>query len=173
MILVRRELKGKVYTEPFSKGILSRTLIRAELNPSKAYEIANKIESDLMENDISSITTDDIVKRIVDLLEQEDPLIAENYLNWRKIRKTDAPLIILLGGVSGVGTSSISYEISRKLGIESMINTDMIREVMRKIVSKELSPVIHQSSFIAHEALRVAPPPEFDYVLAGFKDHVH
>ncbi len=48
----------------------------------------------------------------------------------------------------------------------------MIREVMRKIVSKELSPVIHQSSFIAHEALRVAPPPEFDYVLAGFKDHV-
>ena len=47
MILVRRELKGKVYTEPFSKGILSRTLIRAELNPSKAYEIANKIESDL------------------------------------------------------------------------------------------------------------------------------
>ena len=58
------------------------------------------------------------------------------------------------------------------MGIESMINTDMIREVMRKIVSKELSPVIHQSSFIAHEALRVAPPPEFDYVLAGFKDHV-
>ncbi|MBO7159569.1 MAG: 2-phosphoglycerate kinase, partial [Methanobrevibacter sp.] len=75
-------------------------------------------------------------------------------------------------GVSGVGTSSISYEISRKLGIESMMNTDMIREVMRKIVSKELSPVIHQSSFIAHEALRVAPPPEFDCVLAGFKDHV-
>ncbi|MBO7735362.1 MAG: 2-phosphoglycerate kinase, partial [Methanobrevibacter sp.] len=172
MILVRRELKGKVYTEPFSKGILSRTLIRAELNPSKAYEIANKIESDLIENDISSISTEDIVKRIVDLLEKEDPLIAENYLNWRKIRKTDAPLIILLGGVSGVGTSSISYEISRKLGIESMINTDMIREVMRKIVSKELSPVIHQSSFIAHEALRVAPPPEFDCVLAGFKDHV-
>ena len=126
----------------------------------------------LTENDISSISTEDIVKRIVDLLEEEDPLIAENYLNWRKIRKTDAPLIILIGGVSGVGTSSISYEISRKLGIESMMNTDMIREVMRKIVSKELSPVIHQSSFIAHEALRVAPPPEFDYVLAGFKDHV-
>ena len=126
----------------------------------------------MTENDISSIFTEDIVKRIVDLLEEEDPLIAENYLNWRKIRKTDAPLIILIGGVSGVGTSSISYEISRKLGIESMMNTDMIREVMRKIVSKELSPVIHQSSFIAHEALRVAPPPEFDYVLAGFKDHV-
>ena len=172
MILVRRELKGKSYTEPFSKGILSRSLIRAELDPSKAYEIANKIESDLVENEISSISTEDLVERIIELLEEESPLHAENYLNWMKIRKIDEPLIILIGGVSGVGTSSISYEISRKLGIKSMINTDMIRQVMRKIVSKELSPVIHESSFIAHKALRVTPPLESDIVLAGFKDHV-
>ena len=172
MILVCRETEGKVYTEPFSKGILSRSLIMSELDPSKAYAIANKIESDLLENEVSSISIEDLVKRIVDLLEEENPVLAENYLNWRKIRNTDKPLIILIGGVSGVGTSSISYEISRKLGIKSMINTDMIRQVMRKIVSKELSPVIHESSFIAHKALRVSPPPEFDHVLAGFKDQV-
>lgn len=172
MILVCRETEGKVYTEPFSKGILSRSLIRAEMDPSKSYALANKIESDLMENEITSISIEDLVDRIVELLEEENPLLAENYLNWRKIRNTDQPLIILIGGVSGVGTSSISYEISRKLGIKSMINTDMIREVMRKIVSKELSPVIHESSFVAHKALRVSPPPEFDHVLVGFKDHV-
>ena len=172
MILVCRETEGKVYTEPFSKGILSRSLIRAEMDPSKSYALANKIESDLMENEITSISIEDLVERIVELLEEENPLLAENYLNWRKIRNTDQPLIILIGGVSGVGTSSISYEISRKLGIKSMINTDMIREVMRKIVSKELSPVIHESSFVAHKALRVSPPPEFDHVLVGFKDHV-
>lgn len=172
MILVRRQSKGKLYTEPFSKGILSRTLIRAELDPSKSYEIANQIEEDLLKNNVSSISTEDLVKRIVELLEKENPILALNYLNWRKIRKTDKPLIILIGGVSGVGTSSISYEISRKLGIQSIINTDMIREVMRKIVSKELSPVIHESSFAAHKALRVAPPPELDSVLAGFIDHV-
>ena len=136
MILVRRCAEGKDYTEPFSKGILSRSIIRAELEPSKAYELANKIESDLVEKGISLISTEDLVKRIVELLEEENPLLAENYLNWRKIRKTDEPLIILIGGVSGVGTSSISYEISRKLGIKSMINTDMIREVMRKIFSQ-------------------------------------
>ena len=172
MILVCRETEGKVYTEPFSKGILSRSLIMAEMDPSESYALANKIESDLLENGITSISIEDLVKRIVELLEEENPLLAENYLNWRKIRNTDQPLIILIGGVSGVGTSSISYEISRKLGIKSMINTDMIREVMRKILSKELSPVIHESSFIAHKALRVSPPPEFDHVLAGFKDHV-
>ncbi|AMK14969.1 2-phosphoglycerate kinase [Methanobrevibacter olleyae] len=172
MVLVRREVKGKVYTEPFSKGILSRSLIRAELKPNKAHEISNKIESDLVEKSITTISTNDLVNRIIELLEEENPLIAENYLNWRKIRNSDDPLIILIGGASGVGTSSISYEVSRRLGIKSMISTDMIREVMRKIVSKELSPVIHESSFSSQKGFRVAPPPEFDYVLAGFKDHV-
>ena len=172
MILVRRCAEGKDYTEPFSKGILSRSLIRAELEPGKAYELANKIEYDLVENKVSIISTEDLVLRIVELLDEENPLLAENYLNWRKIRKTDEPLIILIGGVSGVGTSSISYEISRKLGIKSMMNTDMIREVMRKILSRELSPVIHESSFVAYKGLRVSPPPEFDFVLASFKDQV-
>ena len=172
MILVKREAKGKVYSEPFSKGILSRSLIRADLDPSKAYEIAMKIESELIENNIDSISSEDIVKRIIDLLGEENSSVTENYLNWRKIRNTDEPLIILIGGASGVGTSSISYELSRRLGIKSMISTDMIREVMRKIVSKDLSPVIHESSFSAQKSFRVAPPPEFDHVLAGFKDHV-
>ena len=111
MILVRRCAEGKDYTEPFSKGILSRSLIRAELDPSSAYELANKIESDLVENEISLIFTEELVKRIIELLDKENPALAENYLNWRKIRKTDEPLIILIGGVSGVGTSSISYDM--------------------------------------------------------------
>ena len=88
MILVLREAEGKTYSEPFSKGILSRSLIRAELEPSRAYELANKIESDLVENEISLISTEDLVKRIVELLEGENPLLAENYLNWRKIRNS-------------------------------------------------------------------------------------
>lgn len=172
MILVQREAKGKVYTEPFSKGILSRSLIRADLDPSKAYEMAMKIESDLLENNIDIISTKDLVNRIIDLLGDENSIVAQNYLNWRQIRNTEDPLIILIGGASGVGTSSISYELSRRLGIKSMISTDMIREVMRKIVSKELSPVIHESSFSAQDSFKVPPPPEFDHVLAGFKDQV-
>ena len=94
MILVLREAEGKTYTEPFSKGILSRSLIRAELDPSSAYELANKIESDLVENEISLISTEELVKRIIELLDKENPALAENYLNWRKIRKTDEPLCV-------------------------------------------------------------------------------
>jgi len=71
-----------------------------------------------------------------------------------------------------VGTSSIAFEVANRLGIRNMISTDMIREVMRKIVSKELIPTIYESSYTAYRSLRIPPPPELDEVLIGFRDHV-
>ena len=47
----------------------------------------------------------------------------------------------------------------------------MIREVMRKIVSKELSPVIHKSSFDAYESIRT-PSIRIDSVIEGYISHV-
>jgi len=103
---------------------------------------------------------------------EEDSEIAEKYGLWKRIRKCDEPLIVLIGGASGVGTSSIAFEVANRLGIRNMISTDMIREVMRKIVSKELLPTIYESSYTAYRSLRIPPPPEFDEVLIGFRDHV-
>ena len=172
MILVEGKVNGKKYTEPFSKGVLSRSLTRAEVGPNKAYSMAAVIESQLKENNVSIITVEDLVEYIVKELRKEDPRIAEKYINWRNIRRRKDPLIILIGGASGVGTSSIAFEIANRLGIKNMVSTDMIREVMRKIVSKELSPVIHESSYTAFNVLRVPPPPEYDAVIAGYKNHV-
>ncbi|KZX16830.1 2-phosphoglycerate kinase [Methanobrevibacter cuticularis] len=170
--MIQGEVGGKLYTEPFSKGVLSRSLTRAEMGPNKAYAFASCIESKLKKTSITLITIDELVELIVEDLRDEDPEIADKYIAWRKIKQCNDPLIILIGGASGVGTSSIAFEIANRLGIRNMISTDMIREVMRKIVSKELSPVIHESSFTAYKGMRVPPPPEFDDVLAGFRDHV-
>ena len=43
MIMVQGEVSGKKYTEPFSKGVLARSLTRAEMDPNKAYTIASQI----------------------------------------------------------------------------------------------------------------------------------
>ncbi len=172
MIMVQGEVGGKVYTEPFSKGILSRSLIRAELDINEAYEIASLIESKIKEANIELISTDDLAEMIIGVLENFNKEVALNYINWRKVRNSKEPLIVLIGGASGVGTSSIAFEIANRLGIGNMISTDMIREVMRKIVSQDLSPVIHESSYTAYEAMRVPSPPEFDEVIAGYKTHV-
>lgn len=170
--MVEGEVGGKKYREPFSKGVLSRSLTRAEMDPDKAYTFASQIESHLMDEGINVINLDDLIIIVRDRLKKEDVEIAEKYGLWKRIRKCDEPLIVLIGGASGVGTSSIAFEVANRLGIRNMISTDMIREVMRKIVSKELLPTIYESSYTAYRSLRIPPPPEFDEVLIGFRDHV-
>ena len=55
--------------------------------------------------------------------------------------------------------------------MKNIISTDMIREVMRKIISEELNPVIHKSSFDAYESVRT-PAIRVDAVVEGFISHV-
>ncbi len=171
-ILVEGEVGGKKYREPFSKGVLSRSLTRAEMDPDKAYTFASQIEAHLTDIGIKVINLDDLIVIVREKLREEDEEIADKYGLWKRIRKCDEPLIVLIGGASGVGTSSIAFEVANRLGIRNMISTDMIREVMRKIVSKELLPTIYESSYTAYRSLRIPPPPEFDEVLIGFRDHV-
>lgn len=172
MIFVYGEVGGKAYEEPFSKGVLARSLTRAELDPNIAHTFASVIESELIEKNIKNIHSDDLVEIVYNKLKEEIPEFAEKYVMWRNIKNKSEPLIILIGGSSGIGTSSIAFEIASRLGIRSLTSTDMVREVMRKIVSKELAPVIHRSSYNAFESLRIKPSPESDEVIVGFKEQV-
>ena len=171
MIWVTGEVDGKEFKEPFSKGILARSLNVADIGFEKAYNIATCIESDLIKKDICEINIKDLASYIYDFLDDYDRDIAIKYKNWRSLRKSQKPLIILIGGASGVGTSSMAFELANRLGLKNLISTDMIREVMRKIVSKDLNPVVHKSSFDAHESIRT-PAIRIDSVIEGFISHV-
>ena len=171
MIWVTGEVDGEKYREPFSKGIMSRSLIVADIGSQWAYDIASDIENDLIRNNITEIASYELADVVYDHLENVDPKIAEKYKNWRSLRSSEEPLIILIGGASGVGTSSMAFELANWLRLKNLISTDMIREVMRKIVSKELSPVIHKSSFDAYESIRT-PSIRVDSVIEGFISHV-
>ena len=48
MIWVIGDVDGKQYKEPFSKGILSRSLNVADLGTERAHKIASDIEADLI-----------------------------------------------------------------------------------------------------------------------------
>ncbi|PKL71663.1 MAG: 2-phosphoglycerate kinase, partial [Methanobacteriales archaeon HGW-Methanobacteriales-2] len=126
----------------------------------------------LKKDGVKLIKLDDLVNIVRQRLKKEDSEIAVQYGLWKRIRKCQDPLVILIGGSSGVGTSSIAFEVANRLGIRNMISTDMIREVMRKIASKDLLPTIYESSYTAYRSLRIPPPPELDEVLIGFRDHV-
>jgi len=172
LIMVEGEVGGKKYREPFSKGVLARSLTRAEMDPNKAYTFASQIESHLKNEGYNVIRLDELIRQVTSKLREDAPEIASKYRHWKKLRRCSDPLIILVGGASGVGTSSIAFEVANRLGIRNMISTDMIREVMRKTSSKELIPTLYESSYTAYRSLRIPPPPELEQVIIGFRDHV-
>ena len=171
MIWVTGDVDGKKYKEPFSKGIMSRSLNVADIGIERAHTIASDIETFLIKNNITEISSYDLANVVLNHLNSIDPNIATKYKNWRYLRTSKKPLIILIGGASGVGTSSMAFELANRLRLKNLISTDMIREVMRKIVSKELSPVIHKSSFDAYESIRT-PSIRIDSVIEGFISQV-
>ena len=171
MIWVVGNVDGNYYKEPFSKGVLARSLRFSNLGLDQAYEIASDIETKLIENEMDEISLDELSKYISDYLKKIDPDIAFKYKRLSSLRKSNEPLIILIGGASGVGTSSMAFELANRLGLKNIISTDMIREVMRKIISKELNPVIHKSSFDAYESIRT-PAIRVDTTIEGFISHV-
>ena len=171
MIWVTGNVDGEKYKEPFSKGIMSRSLNVADIGIERAHVISSEIESDLIKNNVTEISSSELSKVVLNHLASIDKDIAIKYKKWRSLRTSKKPLIILIGGASGVGTSSMAFELANRLRLKNLISTDMIREVMRKIVSKELSPVIHKSSFDAYESMRT-PSIRIDSVIEGFISHV-
>ena len=171
MIWIIGDVDGKEYKEPFSKGILARSLNFTDIGSERAYEIASNIENKLLKDNITEIYSYDLAEVILEYLRNIDEDIAKKYENWRSLRTSKKPLIILIGGASGVGTSSMAFELASRLRLKNLISTDMIREVMRKILSKDLSPVIHKSSFDAYESIRT-PSIRIDSVIEGFISHV-
>jgi len=77
---------------------------------------------------------------------------------------TDKPLVILIGGATGTGKSTVATEVAYTLGITRLTSTDSIRQTLRAFFSYEFMPTIHHSSFAAGEALPEAEDP----LVSGF-----
>lgn len=138
----------------FSKGTLSQALLPASINSVDAYEVAREIHRDLLLQGREQVTRREL-RRLshAALLERFGSETAERYLVWRQHRNPEKPVIILLGGTSGAGKTSLALEVALRLGITRVLSTDAIRQIMRITLSPELMPAIHTSSFEAYKSL--------------------
>jgi len=159
---------GRGKGQPFSKGHLSQSLLAAALEPNDAFDVAREIERELVVSGIREISRHDLRRMTFQALSREtSSQAAERYLVWRRYQDPDRPVIILLGGAAGVGKTSLALEVAHRLGIARVLSTDSIRQVMRIILSKDLLPTLHASSYDAYKLL----PPEAvgdDPVIEGF-----
>ena len=165
-------VKTKKYRLPFSRGILARSLTRAGVEIAEAYHIAEEIRDMLEKKKTEEIKSEQLMEIIYQFLNDKGyKKEAKNYLVWRKFRELGKPIIVLIGGGTGTGKSTIAFDLGYRLGIRSIIGTDTVREVMRKMISKELLPTLHASSFKAYS--RVEPPsPYINRTIYAFETQV-
>ncbi len=153
---------------PFSRGILAQTLSQAGARPQLAHEIASEVRAELLAEERYTVEEEEVLARVRDKLVKKDAIVVGRLDKWRILRESTEPIVVLIGGATGVGTSTLAADVARRLNIQSVIGTDSIREVLRRAISPDLLPILHKSSFeITHEDLRV--PVEEEPVVFGFR----
>ncbi len=156
---------------PYSKGLTASAIMASGVHPSRAYDIATSIEEGLIERGETKINEDSLHRLIYQtILADMGERYAGNYEKYHSLSLMHKPLIILIGGSTGVGKSTIATMLASRLGIVRIVSTDAVREVMRAFFSNDLMPTIHTSSFAAGAALRQPLPEDVDPVVAGFRD---
>lgn len=72
--------------------------------------------------------------------------------------------LILLGGVPGVGKTTIAYEIARLYRIDKVLSIDVLKNVVKKFISKEEESYLYTTT---HEAYKL----ENLDVISGYRKH--
>ncbi len=140
--------------QPFSKGILAQTLETCALPAQRSYAITTELEQELLRSGRTRITTQELAKLTYEHLRaHEGEEAARRYKAWIEFARSGRPLILLVGGTTGSGKSTISSEVAHRLNIVRTQSTDMLREVMRLLVPQRLLPTLHTSSFSAWKVL--------------------
>jgi 2-phosphoglycerate kinase len=151
---------------------MARALVVTGLDPERAYLIARRADRDLAERGALSLDLDRLGELAAELVGEEEA--ARTVRRLRRIdalQRLDEPLLLLVGGATGTGKSTIATEAAHRLGITRVTSTDFIRQTMRTFFSKEFMPSVHYSSFEAQLALTRAEEEESgDAAILGFLD---
>jgi 2-phosphoglycerate kinase len=145
---------------PFYRLEYQQCLETIGLSGEEAMDIVATVYKHLVDRRIEVITSRRLGALTYRYLRQSTelgPAVAHRWLVWRDFVNSGRPLIFLIGGTAGCGKSTIATTLANRLDIVRTQSTDMLREVMRIMMPKELMPVLHTSSFTAWTALPGRP----------------
>ena len=157
---------------PYSKGLMARALTAVGLRrtrrtswrggPSPTSPSAARCPS---------TSTGCRSSRATYLGAERGPRAVRQLRRFRDLQELDLPVILLVGGGTGTGKSTVATEVAYRLGITRVTSTDFVRQTMRAFFAKEFMPSIHYSSFEAGLGLTKAEEEESgDAALLGFLD---
>ncbi|MEM6795424.1 MAG: hypothetical protein AAF725_15710, partial [Acidobacteriota bacterium] len=149
----RLEVGTSADRQPFSRGLLARSLVSASLDFDRAYRLAVELEGELLQDQAHRLSRGELALRVAELLERrEGKGTARRYRVARRLQRLPKPLVLYVGGASGTGKSTLALELAPLLKIYRVTATDTVRQVMRSLISPQILPSIHSSSFTLETA---------------------
>lgn len=140
--------------------------------------LVNQNEQELQESAVSmprfkDILYEQLVKKDY-IKEKQKSFLSymESFLIAFKILDKKIPIIIMLGGTSGTGKSTVASILATRFGIPTCLSTDSVRHIMRNFLSLEQNPVLFASTYQAYKQIAFDPSQnmsEQSKIIKGYK----
>ena len=163
---------------PFSRGVLAQSLLAIGLDPELSHRLARRTEDQLWRLGTARVGSNQVRAVVRRLLQEEaGEEFARRYMLLRQLKLMERPVVVLVSGAAGVGKSVLAAELAYRLGIARVVGTDSVRQALRSLISAELSPILHASSYAAWRAELLphemaAAKPKRKRVVRGFQTQV-
>lgn len=158
--------------EPFSTGFLARHLEGCGIRAAVAARGAALVHASLREQGLVQVGHKELRKIIYATLKGAGMKAAANrFLSRCRFNDSGLPLVILIGGATGAGKSTVATRLAYLLDIVRTQSTDLMREIIRCYLVPHVAPTLGYSSFDAWRGLpRVegSGKGSQDPVIAGF-----
>lgn len=140
---------------PFADAVLARTLIVTGMGSADALDVSAEVAARLTRRGTSRVAVEDVRAEAAAALDErgEREVLRRLRARWW-LRSARQPVVIAVGGTSGVGKSTVSQAAAQVLGIEKVLSTDLVRAVLRGTLNPDLIPALSESSFSAQRMLR-------------------
>src|SRR5581483_7551033 len=116
---------------PYSKGLMTRALVAIGVSIELAYLLAKRLELDLAERRTRSVSFDHLDERAAEFLGEEEGARVVTLRRFAALQGLEIPIVLLVGGATGTGKSSVATEVAHVLGITRVTSTDFIRQTIR------------------------------------------
>jgi 2-phosphoglycerate kinase len=139
---------------PFSVGILANSLETCAISPEIALVGARMVLENMRSKGFREVDHLTLRKIIYKCLRKHcSQQVADRYLSWRQFENSDMPLIVLIGGTSGIGKGTVSSDLAYRLNITHHQSTGLMREIIRNYLSPQMVPSLAYSSFEAWQGV--------------------
>lgn len=163
-------IHSKNHIIPFSRGFLVDSLLSIGMSYEYAFSFAGTI-SDEFPYIFSSgvISGEEFQKYVSQHLTAVSPEWASRFKLFNIEANALNPLIILIGGTPGIGKSTLANFVARRLKATNLLGSDILREILRGIISTSLMPALHFSSFESSQFLSGHLQTKQNPIIVGFE----